>query len=414
MPDDFSFRHVDARLVLLDAEGRPCPGAVVRVEQVRHAFGFGATGSGMDLVESELQELYLDLFDTATLSFYWGRYEPEPGRTALEPTLATARWFAERGVRLKGHPLVWHTVKAPWVDRLPLAEAERLLRERIRREVRDFAGVVDTWDVINEVVIMPRFVNEPDGVPNAITRMAAEKGRVEMVRLAVEEARSQGTEPTLVLNDFDLGPEYERLVADVLDAGIRIDAIGLQSHMHQGFRGRDQLWEICERFAGFGLPLHWTETTLLSGDLMPAHIEDLNDYVVDSWPTTPEGEARQADEIVQHYSTLAAHPAVEAVTYWGFCDRDQWLGAPSGLVRADGTPKPSYWALRDLVRGDWWYEPHEVVADADGCVRVSGGWAGRYALTRVGDAPGVDTRGVGARVEVDLPAGPTRDLSVTL
>ena len=29
---------------------------------------------------------------------------------------------------------------------------------------------------------------------------------------------------------------------------------------------------------------------------MPPEIVDLNDYQVESWPSTPEGEARQADE----------------------------------------------------------------------------------------------------------------------
>ncbi len=37
---------------------------------------------------------------------------------------------------------------------------------------------------------------------------------------------------------------------------------------------------------------------------MPAQVEDLNDHQVEAWPSTPEGEARQADEVVRHYRTL--------------------------------------------------------------------------------------------------------------
>ena len=40
---------------------------------------------------------------------------------------------------------------------------------------------------------------------------------------------------------------------------------------------------------------------------MPPEIEDLNDYQVESWPSTPEGEQRQADEIVRNYRTLVSH-----------------------------------------------------------------------------------------------------------
>jgi endo-1,4-beta-xylanase len=292
-------------------------------------------------------------------------------------------------------------VKAPWVDRLPLDEAEQALRGRIRREVGDFAGLVDTWDIVNEAVIMPRFENEPDGVRNAITRLCEMYGRVEFIRMAVDEARATNPDATLVLNDFDLGPDYERLIGEVLDAGVRIDAIGLQSHMHQGYRGEQQVHEICERFARFGLPLHWTETSLVSGDLMPRHIDDLNDYVVDAWPSTPEGERRQADEIVRHYRTLVEHPAVDAIVYWGFDDATAWLNAPSGLLRPDGSPKPAYGALRDLIRGEWWLDPTPMRTDADGRLSLRA-FAGEFAFT-AGERSGSAAIAVGdAAAEVVL------------
>jgi GH35 family endo-1,4-beta-xylanase len=172
---------------------------------------------------------------------------------------------------------------------------------------------------------------------------------------------------------------YESLIEDVLEAGIGVDAIGLQSHMHQGYWGEERTLEILERFARFGLPLHLSETTLLSGELMPAEIEDLNDHQVSSWPSTPEGEERQADELVRHYRTLLSHPSVEAVTYWGITDLGSWLGAPAGLVRADGTPKPAYDALHRLVKQEWWVGPTPLRTDPEGRVKVRG-WAGDYQL----------------------------------
>src|SRR5690606_36575487 len=77
------------------------------------------------------------------------------------------------------------------------------------------------------------------------------------------------------------------------------------------------------------------ETTLVSGELMPPHVEDLNDHVVGpgGWPSTPEREDRQAEELEQHSRTVLSHPSVALVTYWGLGDRGAWLHAPSGLVR---------------------------------------------------------------------------------
>jgi len=399
--DPYAHRRGESVVTVLGADGRPLADADVVIEQTRHAFGFGNIGfdfiplangetttdpaevetfGGADPAGLEhLADLWLDLFNTATLPFYWGRFEPRRGEPDTRRLLATARWFAARGVELKGHPLVWHTVTAPWLLDLPVEEIERVQRERIRRDVADFAGVIDTWDAINEVVIMPVF----DNGDNGITRLAQHVGQVPMVRLAFEEARAANPGATLLLNDFDLSVRYEELIDRVLDAGIRLDAIGLQTHMHQGYWGEERMLATVDRFTRFGLPLHMTESTILSGHLMPREIEDLNDYHRDAWPSTPEGEERQADEVARHYRSLVAHPSVEAITYWGLTDDGAWLGAPVGFVRADGSPKPSYGALRDLIKGQWWREPTTRRTDADGRVVVDG-FAGDYRVTAGG------------------------------
>ena len=378
-------RICETVVTVTDASGAALPNAEVVVSQVSHAFGFGnigfdflglANGEPDDIDTESLADLYADLFNTATLPFYWGRFEPTRGAPDTARLQQTARWFRQRGVTLKGHPLVWHTVQPDWLLGLSLQEVERLQRERIRRDVSDFKGLIDTWDAINEVVIMPVF----DNGDNGITPLARAKGRIPMIRMAFEEARAANPQAKLLLNDFDLSSAYESLIEEVLEAGIEIDALGLQTHMHQGYWGEDTMLEMVDRFARFGLPLHLTESSLVSGHLMPADIVDLNDYRIPEWPSTREGEARQADELVRHYRSLMSHPSVEAITYWGMTDAGAWLGAPIGLVRADGTPKPSYHALHELVKGEWWLAPTTVVSDAEGRVTVKG-FAGEYQLS---------------------------------
>jgi endo-1,4-beta-xylanase len=386
-------------VTVTDAGGRPLADAVVRVAQRRHAFVFG--NIGFDLIplangEAEFQrnvfggaranlerlgELYVELFNAATLPFYWRDFEPERGRPDTARLLTTARWFAARGVAVKGHPLVWHTLAPRWL--LPLSDDEvaDAIRARVTREVTDFAGAIDIWDPINEAVIMPVFAAEE----NAITRLAQREGRVGMVRLAFDTARRANPKATLLLNDFDLSPEYEHLIEDCLAAGVGFDGLGLQSHMHQGYWGEEKTERILERFARFRLPLHMTETTLLSGHLMPPEIVDLNDYQIPSWPSTPEGEERQAEEVVRHSTTLFAHPAVHGATYWGLTDDGSWLGAPSGFVRADGTPKPAYEALEALVKGEWWLP--ESIARADEAGRFTlDAYLGDYAVIAGGSS----------------------------
>lgn len=386
---DPTLTHRRARSVvtLTDASGQPLRDVELTVGQRSHAFGFAATAfEFLPLVADELageeleatqrvEELWFETFNWGTLPFYWGRFEPQRGNTDKERTMATAKWLQERNVLVKGHPLVWHTVTAPWLDNLTVAEIEEAQRARIRRDVADFCGVIDMWDAINEVVIMPNF----DKYPNGITRLCRELGRIETVRLAFDEARAANPDATLLINDFDLSFGYDALLEGVLAAGVSIDAVGLQTHMHQGYRGEEQTIEIMDRFARYGLPLHFTETTLVSGDLMPEHIVDLNDWQVNSWPSTPEGEERQADELIRHVRTLFSHPSVKAFTYWNPWDRGAWLGAPAGLINSDGSPKPSFEALRNLVRNEWWTGDRQVRTDEEGQFAIEG-WKGTYAV----------------------------------
>ncbi len=389
----------DVTLTVLGPDSMPAAGSVVTVEQRRHAFTFGNIGfdlvpliggPGPDGVDDgagspppvdleHFADLWLNLFNTATLPFYWGRYEARRGATDAKRLAKTARWLAARGVTVKGHPLAWHTVQPSWLLDLPLDEVERLQRARIRDIVGSFAGVIDTWDAINEVVIMPVFENGE----NAVTRLARARGRIYMVRMAFEEARAANPSAVLVLNDFDLSSAYECLIEGVLEAGISVDAIGLQTHMHQGYRGEESMQRTLDRFARFGLPLHMTETSLVSGHVMPADIVDLNDYQIPEWPTTPEGEVRQTDEITRHYRSLIGHPAVQSINYWGLTDHGAWLGAPIGLVRADGSRKPSYTALERLIKDEWWLSPIDLRTDSDGRVTVRG-FFGDYRVSSGG------------------------------
>ena len=384
-------RQANARLRVLNPDGTPVVRQEVSVDQVSHQFLFGC--GAFDAVElmktqdekkqaflRERMEKWLALFNYGTLPFYWGRYEPEEGKPAFRETMAAAKWLRQSGVQVKGHPLCWHTACAPWLLKYSNEEILRRQLERIHRDVTAYRDTIGLWDVINEVVIMPEF----DRYDNAITRICREKGRVGLVKEVFAAAKECDPNAVLLINDFNTSEAYAHLIQDLLEANVPISAIGIQSHQHQGYWGLEKLNRVLERFSRFGLPIHFTENTLISGDIMPAHIVDLNDWQVDEWPSTPEGEERQAREISEMYSVLFAHPLVEAITTWDFND-GCWLKAPSGFVHEDNTEKPSYTALKNLIHGAW--ETHEtLVTDDDGFLAFTG-YKGDYQLkTAAGSA----------------------------
>ncbi|MBN2658255.1 MAG: endo-1,4-beta-xylanase [Spirochaetales bacterium] len=373
--------------IKLTRGGRPVTGCAVRIGQKNHKFQFGSNwqddiirfaGKELDGPAGEkaeiLTNLYLDLFNQVTLPFYWANFEPEQGRPGTENMKKLASWYRSHDIALKGHPLCWHTLAPNWLLDMTNEEILRTQIDRIKRDVSDFAGIVDTWDVVNEAVIMPIF----DKYDNGLTRLCKEKGRIELLKIMFETARKTNPRARFLINDFDTSPAYDILVEGCLEAGIEIDVIGIQSHMHQGYWGVEKTERILERFERFGLPIHFTENTIISGDLMPPEIKDLNDFQVTDWPSTPEGEERQAEEVVTHIKTLLSHPLVESITWWDIKD-GAWLNAPSGLIRRDNTPKPSYHALKDLFKGEWWLKPAEFVSDSKGEIEVKG-FLGEYEL----------------------------------
>ena len=383
--DQLKHRKAETRLQLQKPDGTPAGNQSVRIDQVSHQFLFGCGAfdavelmrtRGDEAKQAVLQERlskWLGLFNYGTLPFYWGRYEPVEGQTAYPETMAAAKWLHERGVKLKGHPLCWHTVCADWLMKYSNEEIMHRQLERIHREVTAYKGVIDLWDVINEVVIMPVF----DKYDNAVTRICREKGRVRLVKEVFTAAKESNPDAVLLINDFNTSAAYETLIEELMEAGVSIGAIGIQSHQHQGYWGREKLEDVLTRFSRFGIPLHFTENTLISGEIMPAYIEDLNDWQVDSWPSTAEGEERQAREMAEMYSILFEHPLVEAITTWDFIDGG-WLKAPSGFVREDGSEKPSYAELEKLIHGTW--ETHETLTtDAEGFVAFTG-FRGDYTV----------------------------------
>jgi endo-1,4-beta-xylanase len=361
-------RKADAVVRVTDGAGRPVPGATVRVEQTRHAFLFGCNAFPLLTWDDPEQEAAYEraltgLMNYATLAFYWGTYEPRPGRTREAHRRRQAEWCRAHGIVTKGHPLVWHEVYPTWGPS-DVQETKDALRGRVTEIVSGFAGLIDTWDVVNEAT-------SAASTDTGIGRWAEAEGPATIVTEAMSWARTAGPGATLIYNDYDVSESGQRLVADVLRAHPgAVDVTGIQSHMHRGEWELSRVWEVCEAFSRFGRPIHFTETTVVSGE----HGWDRPL----PWPTTPEGEQRQADYVEKFYTVLFSHPSVQAITWWDLQD-GAWMGAPSGLIRADLTPKPAYERLLKLIKDRWWTQT-EVKTDADGIASFRG-VLGHYRIT---------------------------------
>lgn len=400
------FHRMDkAKIRVIGKDGKPAANTSVHINQINHEFLFGCgafetlpytnapevhngTGSPNKVkpmpeeehvayrarLEDRMQK-WLGLFNYGTLPFYWGGFEPEEGNPHTEQLMNAAKFLKSKDVTVKGHPLCWHTGCVPWLmnyDNKTILEKQLA---RIHRDVGNFKGIIDMWDVINEVVIMPIY----DKYDNAITRICKELGRVGLVKKVFDAAQETNPDGIFLINDFNLSTNYEILIDGCLNAGVPIKTIGLQSHQHQGVWSLEKTEEILSRFEHFGLPIHFTENTIVAGPLVAPEITDLQDAHYDDDAAIPELEQKQAEDLEKMYRNLFEnHPLVTAITNWDFGD-GAWLNAPSGVIRKDGSLKPSYNRLHHLIKEEWHTEL-DATTDADGYITIEG-YKGKYEIS---------------------------------
>ncbi|QNU67164.1 endo-1,4-beta-xylanase [Ruminiclostridium herbifermentans] len=389
--DRYAHRIGTKQLKVEGKNGVPLSNQQVDICQKKHKFLFGCSEftsimyANNEIKDSEKEfyeeryNKFTNLFNYVTLPFYWANFEPIKGQPKTAKFKNAAKLWESKGLVIKGHPLCWHTLAPTWLLELNNADIIKEQLNRIYRDVTDFAGLIDMWDVINEVVIMPIF----DKYDNGITRICNELGAVKLVSEVFKAAKESNPNAFLLINDFNTSEEYARAIEILLEADVPIDAIGIQSHMHQGYWGIEKTEKVLERFSRFKLPIHFTENTLVSGHIMPPEIEDLNDYQIPEWPTTQEGEERQAREAVMHYKTLFAHPLVESITWWDFAD-GAWLRAPSGFLTKENRVKPVYNEIYNLVKNEWWLNKQSFTTDENGFINLKG-YFGEYELTYKGN-----------------------------
>jgi len=376
------YRTGDAHLRLLGTDGKPLrKGIPVRIEQTRHKFLFGANIFMLGRCKTPAdnvayEKAFSDVLNYATLPFYWWEYEPRPGSPDYADTGRIAAWCAAHRIAMKGHPLAWNEGQPSWLP-ADLPEATRLQMQRITDIVGRFRGEIGIWDVVNEATDFDRESTREGGA--TLTAAIRQAGVQEWLRTAFARARLANPGATLVINDYVTNDDYmQKVIAKLVDeSGSPLyDVIGIQCHQHRKAWSAAEIWQICERFAKAGKPLHFTEATILSGQ---QGWELRKDNPQLDWTSTAEGERRQERDVVRFYTILFSHPAVQAITWWDLSDQGAWQGAPAGLLRADMTPKPAYEALLKLIKGKWWTQT-EASVSRQGRAQFHG-FYGEYKVT---------------------------------
>ena len=369
-------RKGNGKIILEGKDGDLLKNAVIKINQTGHEFRFGANLFMLDELETEekndrYKKCFAELFNMATLPFYWRDLEPEKGKQRYgknspkiyrRPAPDLCIEFCEKhGIEPREHALAYEQWFPTWLKGKSTDVVKRELERRYAEIAERYADKIPTIEVTNEMIswcdrYVTDFYNDPEYV--AYCFKLSEK-YFPNNELCINEATG------FCWTDWcSIHSAYYSYIENALLRGARIDAIGMQYHIFEEqysdkyFKLLDLegLYKHMELYAKFGKPLEITEITI------PSY----------SW--NAEDEKLQADILEHLYTLWFSHPQVSQIVYWNVVDgyAHLWsqdrekikasqgnMGPGSenyyhgGLLRFDMSPKPAYLRMKELLTERW-------------------------------------------------------------
>ncbi|MBN1230807.1 MAG: endo-1,4-beta-xylanase [Anaerolineales bacterium] len=250
--------------------------------------------------------------------------QPAEGEWAWQNADILVEYAQETGVPIHGHTLVWHQQVGEWMFEdaegnplEPSPESKALVLARLETHIRAiverYNGVVNVWDVVNEVVDS----NQDDCMRRspwyALTGM-------DYIITAFDIAHEVDPDAVLIINDYGTTDPGKRaciynLVKDLQDQGVPIDGIGMQMHVNVNNPSISAIDETIKTFAELG-EVHITELD------MSVYTNDTDSYesVSNDLLVLQGYRYRDIFEVLRENADL-----INSVTFWGMGDDHTWL-----------------------------------------------------------------------------------------
>lgn len=314
----------------------------------RHSVKFGGNFFSADSLGAPYRRRFREVFDLATLPFYWQTLEPQAGQLRLAGINSQLRWLQGANIAAKGHPLVWlHPVGIPsWLRSYRYPQLLAAVDAHVSQLTQHYSGRLTSIDVINEA----------HGVPWANEFGLSAAQLLELTAVACAAAGSENAPPIpRIINCCCLwgrsaaynGPPDRspyRYLRACLGADVPFEVIGLQLYYpdHDLFEIDRQL----DRFVSLGKPIHITEmaTSSQSGNDFRSQLQVTRGLWHGPW--SPQ---LQADWLEQVYTLAYSKPTIEAISWWDLSDAATFWPF-GGLLDPDLQPKPAFYRLLELQR----------------------------------------------------------------
>ena len=242
----------------------------------------------------------------------------------------------ENGLTLFGHCLVWHSQAPDWmftdsyghpVSREKLADR---LEKHIKTVVGHFRGKIYGWDVVNEAI-------EDDGSfrQSPLYKILGE----EFIEIAFRAAQESDPNVQLYYNDFSMSKPGKReavcrLIKKLKSKGIRIDAVGMQSHNGLDYPNLDEYEKSIDAFAACGVKVMMTELDLnvlpnpsgFGGADIAQNYEFQQKYNPYAAGLPKEMEKKINNRWLEFFQIYQRHRhQISRINLWGIADHNSWL-----------------------------------------------------------------------------------------
>ena len=255
-------------------EGKPATGGLVLKNVYKDAFLVGtavtpAITSGTDKAS---QDIVVTHFNAITVENVMkaALINPSPGVYNFGPADDYVAFGEKNKMFIVGHTLVWHNQCPAWfftnAEGKPNTKEEQIerLRSHIKAVAGRYAGRVNAWDVVNEVI-------DNDGSYRPTSWVNAIGNGDTLVKYAFAFAAQYAPNTELYYNDFNAWrPEKRdgivRLVKMLQKQGIRIDGVGMQGHWGLNYPKTKYIEDAIDAYAACGIKVMITE---LDVDVLP-------------------------------------------------------------------------------------------------------------------------------------------------
>ena len=195
---------------------------------------------------------------------------PQPGVYNYGPADDYVAFGEKHHMFIMGHTLVWHNQCPDWfftnAKGEPNTKEEQIerLRSHIQAVAGRYAGRVNAWDVVNEVI-------DNDGSYRNTSWVKSVGNGDTLVKYAFMFAAKYAPNTELYYNDFNAWrPEKRdgivRMIKMLQKEGIRIDGVGIQGHWGLDYPKTKYIEDAIDAYAACGVKVMITE---LDVDVLP-------------------------------------------------------------------------------------------------------------------------------------------------